>query len=335
MRNAWYIAAESKDLKPGKILARRLHGEGLVLFRSENGQAVALPDRCPHRNVQLSRGKLKQGRLQCAYHGWEFNPEGRCVFIPSLNADEKIPPGAHAQLLPICEQQNYVWVWTGDRDPLPEEKPFAFPHFDEKGWGWGRLYADVPNSVANVIENFIDCAHTGYIHGGLFRTPASHEARTRVQAVDTGVVIDIDEDQDKSSLLSRLLVKDKIVHQDSFILPSIVQVAYGFGPKRQMIGWQVCTPLDTLETRVYVHVAWQMGPLNPFVALFYPPIGKLILKQDLWVLANQSEVIRRHGEQFNSVPSDTANLWIRACRSRAEKGEAPPSEREKDVKFRL
>jgi hypothetical protein len=53
------------------------------------------------------------------------------------------------------------------------------------------------------------------------------------------------------------------------------------------------------------------------------------------VLANQGEVIRRHGEQFTSVPSDTANLWIRACRSRAEKGEAPPSEREKDVRFRL
>lgn len=335
MRNAWYIAAESRELKSGKPLARRLHGEGLVLFRSSGGDAVALPDRCPHRNVQLSRGKLKKGGLQCPYHGWEFDGQGRCVYIPSLNPGEKIPAGAHLAPLPICEQQGYIWVWTGERLPEAHEVPFVFPHFEQSGWGWGRLQADVPNSVANVIENFIDCAHTGYIHGGLFRAPASHEARTRVMARDSGVVIDIDEDRDQSSLLSRLLVKDKIVHQDSFILPSIVQVAYGFGPKRQMIGWQVCAPLDTLETRVYVHVAWQMGFLNPLVKLFYPPVGKLILKQDLWVLANQGEVIRRHGEQFTSVPSDTANLWVRACRSRAEKGEAPPSEREKDVKFRL
>jgi len=335
MRNAWYIAAESHELKSGKPLARRLHGDGLVLFRGPTGEAVALPDRCPHRNVQLSRGKIKNGGVQCPYHGWEFDAQGHCVFIPSLNSGEKIPPGAHIQPLQILEQQGYIWVWTGDRAPETSETPFVFPHYSEAGWGWGRLQADVPNSVANVVENFIDCAHTGYIHGGLFRSPASHEARTRVKALENGVVIEIDEDQDKSSLLSRLLVKDKIVHQDSFILPSIVQVAYGFGPQRQMIGWQVCSPIDTLETRVYVHVTWQMGFLNPLVKLFYPPVGKLILKQDLWVLANQGEVIRRHGEQFTSVPSDTANLWVRACRSRAEKGEAPPSEREKDVKFRL
>lgn len=335
MRNAWYIVAESHELKAGKPLARRLHGEGVVLFRSPEGKATALPDRCPHRNVQLSRGKLRKGCLQCPYHGWEFDARGRCVYIPSLNQEDKIPPGAHLSPLPLREQQGYLWLWLGDRAPREAETPFVFPHFEEAGWGWGRLQADVPNSVANVVENFIDCAHTGYIHGGLFRTPASHEARTRVQAQTTGVVIDIDEEEDKSSVLGRLLVKDKIVHQDSFILPSIVQVAYGLGAGRQMTGWQVCVPLDTLETRVFVHVTWKMGFLNPWVGLFYPWVGKLILKQDLWILANQGEVIRRHGEQFTSVPADTANLWIRACRSRAEKEEPPPSEREKEVRFRL
>lgn len=335
MRNAWYVAAESHELKAGKPLARRLHGEGLVLFRSPQGQAVALPDRCPHRNIRLSRGKICKGRLQCAYHGWEFDHMGRCVTIPSLNAGEKIPPGAHLTPLPVREQQGLLWVWSGDRPPGAEEKPFEFPHWQETGWGWGRLQAEIPNSVANVIENFIDCAHTGYIHGGLFRNPASHEARIRIQAQQQGVVIDIDEDVDRSSLLSRLLVKEKIIHQDSFILPSIVQVAYGFGGGREMIGWQVCVPVDTLETRLYVHVTWNMGLLNPLIALFYPWVGRLILRQDMDVLVDQGEVIRRHGEQFTSVPADTANLWIRACRNRAEKGEAPPSEREKQVRFRL
>lgn len=335
MRNAWYVVAESHELKMSKPLARRLQGEELVLFRTPQGQAVALPDRCPHRNVRLSRGKIHKGHLQCPYHGWEFDAQGRCVYIPSLDTHQRIPAAAHLNPLPLIEQQDLIWVWSGDRLPAPEETPFVFPHWQEPGWGWGRLQATIPNSVANVIENFIDCCHTGYIHGGLFRTAANHQARIQVQTCNQGVVIDIDEDTDYSSLLSRLLVKGKVIHQDSFILPSIVQMAYSFAQDRQIIGWQICVPLEAMKTQIYVHVTWKMGVLNPFIRLVYPWIGRLILYQDIKILADQGEVIQRFEEQFTSVPADTANLWIRAYRSRVEKGQKPSKQRKKQVHFRL
>jgi phenylpropionate dioxygenase-like ring-hydroxylating dioxygenase large terminal subunit len=278
---------------------------------------------------------LRAGCLQCPYHGWEFDASGQCVYIPSLNPGEKIPPGARLQPLPLREQQGYIWVWQADTPPESTQLPFEIPHFQASGWGWGRLQIEIPNSVANVIENFIDCAHTGYIHGGLFRSPASHEARTHVQAHASGVVIDIDEDRERSSLLSRLLVREQITHQDQFILPSIVQVAYGFGAERQMVGWQFCTPQANFSTRVYVHVNWRMGLLNPLIKIALPWVGRLILRQDYRVLAAQAEVIQREGEQFTSVPADTANLWIRACRNRVAKGESPPDERAREVRFRL
>lgn len=333
LNNAWYIAAESRELKT-KPLARTLAGVPVVLFRDRRGQASALFDRCPHRNVQLSGGRVIEGRLQCPYHGWEFNPQGQCEKIPALADQQDIPKAACTRVLPLAEQQGYLWVWPGDRAPEAEEKPYELPNFNAPGWGWGRLQGQIHNSVDNVIENFIDNPHTGYIHGGLFRTPASHWSDTEITTADDGVVIDISEENQAESLLARLLVKGQVSHQDQFIYPSIVRVAYGFGEQRQMIGYQICTPQSELSTRLYVHVSWQMGWLNPLVKTLMPFFGKIILNQDVSILENQGEMIAKYGESFVSIDADTANLWIKATRQRLARGEKP-APRAKRVRFRV
>lgn len=333
--SCWYIAAEARELKQ-RPLARQVAGQHLVLFRDAQGQAAALFDRCPHRNVQLSRGKVRQGCIECPYHGFRFQADGACAHVPSLQTHEKIPSALRAQPFPVREQQGYLWVWVGDRPPEADEQPFVLPHHGEPGWGHGYLQSTIGNSVANLIENFIDCPHTGYIHGGLFRSPASHLARTHVQAVADGVIIDIDEDNKTNSFLGRLIVPkgSQVTHQDRYIYPSTVQVAYGFGPKRQVTGYQICTPVTADRTQVYVYVTWKLGWLNPFVAPLVQVFGKIILDQDVAILENQGEMLRAYGEKFSSVPADTANLWIQATRQRLQRGETPP-ERDKNVDFRL
>lgn len=333
LTNAWYIAATSQDVGKSKPLGKTVAGVPLVLFRDADGQVGVLFDRCPHRNVQLSRGKMRSGCLQCPYHGWEFNAQGDCVKIPSLTSEDKIPKQAHAHKIPLKEQQGFIWVWVGDKEP--QGQPFDLPYENKPGWGTGRLQGYFPNSIDNVIENFVDCPHTGYVHGGLFRSPASYTTETELEAVEDGVIINIQEDN-SSGLLGKVLVgSSEMTHQDRFIFPSIVQVAYGFGPKKQIIGYQICTPVSEFETQVYVYVAWHMGWLNPLVKLLFPLVGRVILKQDLDILANQSQVIQAHGEKFVSVQADTANLWIKAAKSRIQKGEAPPMDRSKKVRFRL
>lgn len=328
--NAWYIAAESRELK-ARPLAREVAGVPVVLFRDAAGVATALFDRCPHRNVQLSGGRVIDGRLQCPYHGWEFDGDGRCVRIPALESGP-IPKGACTRRLPLVEQQGYLWLWPGET--APNQPPYLLPHFDAPGWGWGRLQGQIHNSVENIVENFIDNPHTGYIHGGLFRSPASHWSQTEVSVADDGVIIDIDEENQADSLLARLLVKGEVTHQDRFIFPSIVKVAYGFGPGKQMIGYQICTPESELRTRLYVHVSWQMGWLNPLVALLMPLFGRVILQQDVGILENQGKMIARYGEAFTSVEADTANLWIKATRQRLARGEKP-TPRRRQVRFRV
>jgi phenylpropionate dioxygenase-like ring-hydroxylating dioxygenase large terminal subunit len=58
---------------------------------------VAFTDACPHRLVPLSAGTVVEGRLRCAYHGWEFDADGRCAVLPSLGRAANLPPRARLQ----------------------------------------------------------------------------------------------------------------------------------------------------------------------------------------------------------------------------------------------
>lgn len=334
MRDQWYVAATAAELKR-KPLAATILGEPIVLFRDEQGEARALVDRCPHRNVQLSLGRVEEGRLHCAYHGWQFDGQGQCVGIPSLCAGDRIPKGSQVPSYPVIEQDGYLWVFMGDS---PHGLPYRIPHASESGWGQARIEATIPNAVENVIENFIDCCHTGYVHGGLFRTPACKDVETRVQQVEDGIVITIDEEAKTDSLLGRLLIPSggKVIHVDRFIMPSIVKVSYEFGSRGTIIGHQICTPLGEFETRVFVHVAWKLGVLTPLITPLVPLMGRIILNQDMGVLTNQAEQLKRRSANFVSTPADTANLWIHAFRQKHAEGVSASSERPaKDVRFRL
>jgi len=83
LRNAWYVAAWSDNLADGQLLSRTILKEPIVLFRKSDGNVGALQDRCPHRFAPLHMGKIVGGdRVQCPYHGLEFDSSGACVLNP-------------------------------------------------------------------------------------------------------------------------------------------------------------------------------------------------------------------------------------------------------------
>jgi phenylpropionate dioxygenase-like ring-hydroxylating dioxygenase large terminal subunit len=98
-------------------------GIPLVLLRlDDNGPPVAYPDQCPHRLVPLSAGTVEAGALRCAYHGWEFAADGRCVTLPSLGPDATIPPRAHLSAGPsVREDGGTVWLRRDELRALPAE----------------------------------------------------------------------------------------------------------------------------------------------------------------------------------------------------------------------
>ena len=118
LRNTWYVAMWSQDLKPGELQQRLILDEAIVLFRNASGQVAALLDRCPHRFVPLSLGKVCEGNsVQCPYHGLAFDATGVCVRNP--NAEGRIPPALRVRRFPVVERHGAIWVWMGDREADP------------------------------------------------------------------------------------------------------------------------------------------------------------------------------------------------------------------------
>jgi phenylpropionate dioxygenase-like ring-hydroxylating dioxygenase large terminal subunit len=69
IRNQWYAVLESKEVGRKPVGVTRM-GEKLVFWRDGRGEIHCAVDRCPHRGVALSIGKLENDHLQCPFHGF-------------------------------------------------------------------------------------------------------------------------------------------------------------------------------------------------------------------------------------------------------------------------
>jgi len=108
----WWAIALSEEVSGDKPLGLRCGDDEIVLFRGDDGQVRALENRCPHRRVPLSLGKIKPGgRIQCGYHGWTYDGDsGACVVIPNLRPNESISPRYRTEVWQVCELHGFVYV---------------------------------------------------------------------------------------------------------------------------------------------------------------------------------------------------------------------------------
>ncbi len=160
LRNAWYVAAWGREIGR-KMLRRVLLNEPVVLFRTEVGAAVALEDRCCHRRFPLSDGTLIGDRIQCHYHGLQYETSGKCVFAPGL---ANLPPQARVRAYPAVERNKWIWLWMGDpalADPALIED---FHWLDDPAWGGEGTLFHVKADYRLIIENLLDLSHLTYVH---------------------------------------------------------------------------------------------------------------------------------------------------------------------------
>ncbi len=108
---SWHPVLPSQALRPAnEIVAGFLHGEELALWRSVDGVAQAWENRCPHRGTRLTLGRILDGKLSCAYHGWEFEADSaECSRIPA-QPEAAVPRGVCVKTWRAAEVQGMVWV---------------------------------------------------------------------------------------------------------------------------------------------------------------------------------------------------------------------------------
>ena len=160
IRNAWYVAAWDHELSRS-MLRRIVLEEPVVLFRTTEGKAVALEDRCCHRQAPLSMGRLAGDVVTCPYHGLQFDTTGRCIKVPS---QEKIPPGARVRSYPVVEKNHWIWIWTGDPAKADPALIEDFHWLDDPAWRFGGSYLHVDGNYLLVVENLLDTTHLPFLH---------------------------------------------------------------------------------------------------------------------------------------------------------------------------
>ena len=335
----WYVACLSGELSGRRPVARTVLSTPLALFRDGQGRAGAVLDRCPHRNVPLSLGRLRDGLLECRYHGWRFDRTGACRAVPGLCGEEPGRRARAAEAFPVVERDGFVWVAPGEGEP--EGEPFRFPCVEHPGYSTVRRAMTLSGTLHAALENTLDVPHTAFLHGGLFRggrEPVEVEVIVR-QGPDRVEAEYVGEPR-PPGLAGRILAPGGgvVEHTDRFILPSIAQVEYRLDTNHLLVT-SAFTPVDDTTTRLHAAVTFHLRVPHRVVETIVPPLARVILAQDAKILRHQAESIERFGgEHFSSTELDVLGQHILRMLRRAERGESsegPETATERRIRMRV
>lgn len=168
-RKFWHAVMPLSMLDGGQPQPFTLLGENIVLFLDAQGQPAALKDRCCHRTAKLSKGRCVNGALECGYHGWTYNGQGRVIRIPQYDADRAIPADYCTPAYRCVAKYGYAWVALEEPiAPIPE-----VPEFDAPGWRTiFQFYERWDTSPVRALENSFDNSHFSFVHRATFGVAA-------------------------------------------------------------------------------------------------------------------------------------------------------------------
>ncbi|MBV9387877.1 MAG: aromatic ring-hydroxylating dioxygenase subunit alpha [Chroococcidiopsidaceae cyanobacterium CP_BM_ER_R8_30] len=159
--NHWYVVARSSELKEQPLGVVLWH-QPIVIYRDCDAKIHALEDRCPHRLVKLSHGRVIGDRLECAYHGWRFSFAGECVEVPYLEAKQKLP-NCRIRALPVQELDGFIWLFPGDTRLAHLQFPLGVPEWEHLNYIGTVSVINCAAHYSYLIENLMDMYH-GHLH---------------------------------------------------------------------------------------------------------------------------------------------------------------------------
>lgn len=157
--NQWYVAARSVEI--GRQLTERTFlSRSVVMYRRQDGVAVALQNRCAHRSYPLSDGWLKGDDIQCRYHGAVFDCDGRMCSFPTSPRT----PEARVRRYPLIERGGLIWIWMGDPALVETSTRPVLPFLEDSQWGHVTGDLILSGNYLLMQENLMDLSHIPYLH---------------------------------------------------------------------------------------------------------------------------------------------------------------------------
>ncbi|MEM9195987.1 MAG: Rieske 2Fe-2S domain-containing protein [Myxococcota bacterium] len=288
----WLVVARSEEL--GRTpLARTVLGTPVVLGRAP--EPFALIDRCPHRGVPLSRGRLRAGQLECAYHGWRFDRDGVCRGAPGVDG---ICPSASVERFALREHAGMLWIHLS-KDKVPS---FAPPAPLGRGTRRFHLAHELRGHLGDAIENLLDGTHTPFVHAGLLRSvnvqqrfigklsvrSAPNPPSTGARSYDVAEVR-YDGEEGQAGLVSRLFEGQRSHSIGRYVPPATAELEY-HSPRGLELGLRShFTPTEDGLLRVHSEVHLRTGRLPARLKwLAFRPVLELLAAQDRRIVEAQA-----------------------------------------------
>jgi len=116
-----------------------------------DSRPICIKDTCAHRACPLSLGKVENGEVSCAYHGWKFAYDGQCTSMPSTMFVKDVGVDA----LPCVIVGDIIWVYPGERE-APHlamlDITTTSPNYDV----YSEFLVDLPVRNETMLENIMD-----------------------------------------------------------------------------------------------------------------------------------------------------------------------------------
>ena len=199
MRNYWQPAALTAELADSRpIKAVRLLGGEFVLFRDEAGRLGLMDRDCPHRGADLAFGRLENGGLRCAFHGWLFDVEGKCLETPAEPANSPLCQNIRQRAYPVVERSGMLWAYLGEGEPpafpetdcfvAPGAYTFAFKGLMECNW-LQALEVGIDPAHASFLHRFFEDRDTSASYGKQFRAKSAGSDLPMTRILDRKSVV--------------------------------------------------------------------------------------------------------------------------------------------------
>jgi phenylpropionate dioxygenase-like ring-hydroxylating dioxygenase large terminal subunit len=269
--NVWTPVAMATALSGDRPLAVQVASVRLVLFRGPEGKPAALVDRCVHRGVALSLGRIESHCLECPFHGWRYDTQGRVVHVP-WNPDAKLPT-LRARVVPARELAGQIWIHTSfDADP-PDE-PQVHEWVASPGVRVAGISVDWNVHWTRAMENMLDWPHLPFVHTNTIG---------RGLVGKSGGRMDVEiEDQPWGFRTRTRIDGEPRPGMLDFRWPNQMNLHISL-PKRRLLLMAACVPIDADRTRMLL-VAARDFLRWPLLDRFFNRTNLRIANQDKRIL---------------------------------------------------
>jgi len=333
----FYPLQFEKNIPFHKPIHVNLKQQSLVLWRGPNGLSC-FPDACPHRNARLSQGRVNEstGNLECTYHGWQFNENGKCAKIPQMEppldkSPLNLPKACNARSFATRVYDGLVWV----SDVADDKKSEIFPiqrttqaeYTNDKRCLVTDMYLNTQYSYFLQIENLLDPAHIHFVHDG-FQGKRSSACPLKITKL-------VSTDDEISGYVQHVEGSGLPDMRIRFIAPSTVDVTI-YNSNQEIIRKNIIyvSPAENDKANVmfrdvayHRHLPFHMFVSTSFIDAHFPIVnGKVadaIMQQDVSVLLGQQANTRNGYNQSKYVmPSQSDRLVVefrKWCQRRSRK----------------